>query len=458
MARLHLMLGTVVAVTYLFHVTTARAEIVDRRPRLIVTTDIGGDPDDEQSMCRLMLYANEFQIEGLIASASGVPGELKEAVTRPDLLRRIVGAYGQVRANLARHAPGYPPADELLGRIKSGNRQRGLDAIGEGRDTDGSQWIIAVVDRPDLRPVNISVWGGQTDLAQALWRVKRDRGEEGLRRFVDRVRIHDIDDQDRIAQWMWQRYPGMFYILSKAPSGRDKREGAYRGMYLGGDESITSRQWIDAHVRVGHGPLGELYPTKTWTAPNPHGVLKEGDTPSWLYFLPNGLGDPDRPESGSWGGRFEKEVDRIHRDAQDRVGQTNDARATVWRWRPAFQNDLAARMDWCTKAPVEANHAPAPTDGLRSAQRTGADAGRDALLRAPGFADADGDTLAYRWWVYAEAGTYRGKVEVENAQEATARLTVPADAAGKTIHVILEVTDDGEPALTAYRRFIVEAR
>jgi uncharacterized membrane protein len=44
------------------------------KPRLIVLTDIGGDPDDQQSMVRLMVYANEFDIEGLIASASGTPG------------------------------------------------------------------------------------------------------------------------------------------------------------------------------------------------------------------------------------------------------------------------------------------------------------------------------------------------------------------------------------------------
>ena len=74
------------------------------RPRLAVLTDIGGDPDDQQSMIRLMVYANEFEIEGLIASAAGTPGELKEAVTRPDSIRQIVDAYGQVRPNLIKHA------------------------------------------------------------------------------------------------------------------------------------------------------------------------------------------------------------------------------------------------------------------------------------------------------------------------------------------------------------------
>src|SRR5262245_51203254 len=84
------------------------------QPRLIVLTDIGGDPDDQQSLVRLMLYSNEFDIMGLIATASGTPGELNGAVTRPDLIRQIVEAYGQVQPNLAKHAEGYPPADSLL--------------------------------------------------------------------------------------------------------------------------------------------------------------------------------------------------------------------------------------------------------------------------------------------------------------------------------------------------------
>jgi hypothetical protein len=134
-----------------------------------------------------MLYSNEFQIEGLIASASGTPGELKQAVTKPELIREIVEAYGKVRENLARHAEGFPEMQELLDRIKSGNPNRGQKAIGEGQDTEGSRWIIEVVESDDPRPVNITIWGGQTDLAQALWRVRKDRGSEGRREILRRA-------------------------------------------------------------------------------------------------------------------------------------------------------------------------------------------------------------------------------------------------------------------------------
>ena len=119
-----------------------------------------------------------------------------------------------------------------------------------------------------------------------------------------------IGHQDDTGPWILEEFPDLFYILSKSPDGRDRREGAYRGMYLGGDESLTSLAWVDRHVRNDHGPLGALYPTSTWTAPNPHGTLKEGDTPSWFYFLPVGLGALDddlwivKPPRGERGGAY----------------------------------------------------------------------------------------------------------------------------------------------------------
>lgn len=372
---------------------SAFSAVVDQKPRLVVLTDIGGDPDDQQSMIRLMVYSNEFEIEGLIASASGTPGELKKRVTKPSLIREIVEVYGRVRGSLAQHAEGYPSADHLLTRIKSGNPRRGLDAIGEGHDTDGSRWIISVVDRPDPRPVNITIWGGQTDLAQALWRVRTQRGAAGLKSFIERIRIYDVYDQDGIANWIWKEFPGLFYVVSKAPKGRDKREAVFRGMYLGGDESLTSREWMEANIRQTHGPLGALYPTRTWTKPNPHSAIKEGDTPSWFYFLPTGLNDPSCPGWGGWGGRFTKTEDRIYHDAKDTVEAVTDVRSTVWRWRSAFQRDFQARMDWCVKPPAEANHHPLIVcngDATRNVFHLQARSGGTIRLSAAGSRDPDG--------------------------------------------------------------------
>jgi hypothetical protein len=230
-------------------------------------------------------------------------------------------------------------------------------------------------------------------------------------------------------------------------------------MFLGGDESLTSRMWIDAHVRHSHGPLGAFYPPETWTGPNPHGALKEGDTPSWFYYLRNGLNVPSEPSYGGWGGRYSRNG-TYYQDAQDTVGGETSGPATVWRWRPAYQNGFQARMDWCVREYAEANHSPvAAVRGDRSPDvlRVSPAPGEVIDLDASGSTDPDGDQLTYRWWVYPEAGTYEGKVTIAHPEAPQASLHVPRDAAGRTIHVILEVQDHGSPSLTSYRRLVAEA-
>ena len=440
-------------------VTPSHAAELTNKPRLLVLTDIGGDPDDQQSMIRLMLYANEFDIEGLVASASGTPGELKESVTKPHLIREIVEAYGKVRGNLAKHADGYPTMEYLLPLIKSGNPQRGKEAIGDDKDSEGSRWIVEMASRQDARPLNIAIWGGQTDLAQALWSVRRERGNAGLKRFITKLRIYDINDQDKIADWIHQEFPGLFYILASAPRGADKREGAYRGVYLGGDENLTSRAWIEKNIQQNHGPLGALYPLKTYTAPNPNGAMKEGDTPSWFYFLPNGLSDAAHPEWGSWGGRFKNEKGTLFRDAKDTFqngtdAQRADARRTVWRWRSDFQNDFAARMAWCN-FDTKANHQPRAVlngDATRGIVSLSAHSGETVTLSAKGSKDDDGDALENSWFVYPEAGTFQGAIQLSDSVGEATSFIAPTVKKPVTIHVILQVKDNGTPPLTSYRR------
>ncbi len=430
-----------------------------QKPRLLILTDIGGDPDDQQSLIRLCLYANEFDMEGFIASASGTPGELKEAIVQPQLIQEIIEAYGKVRDNLLLHHPDYPGEAYLQERIKSGNPQRGLGHIGEGHDTEGSEWVIQTTDKNDTRPLNIAIWGGQTDLAQALWKVKNTRSQAAYEKFIAKLRIYDIADQDGIYAWMMEEFPGLFYILNKVPEGTDKRNAAFRGMYLGGDESLTSLEWINAHVREKHGPLGALYPPKTWTAPNPHGVMKEGDTPSWFYFLPNGLSNPAHPEWGSWGGRFTQATDQLFRDAIDQVDETQNHRTTVWRWRPDFQNDFQARMDWCVLPYEQANHAPQAIISGYKKENTMiriVSPGEKITFDASSSTDPDGDALTYKWFTYPEPGAYQGKLSIP-ANASSIQFTVPEDfGEGSTLHILLLVKDDNTPRLCTYKRIILK--
>lgn len=430
------------------------------KPNLIITTDIGGDPDDTQSLTRLLLYSNEFNLLGLIASASGTRGELDKDTIRPDLIYKHIDAYEKVLPNLRKHDPAYPGANVLRYIVKRGNPHRGINNIGKGRDTEGSDWIIQEVDNSENK-VNISIWGGQTDVVQALWKVKNERSYNDYFSFVNKIRIYDINDQDAMYTYILEEFPELFYILAKAQEGKDKREGAYRGMYLGGDISTTSLEWIEKNVIHGHGPLGKLYPSKTWTDPNPHGALKEGDTPSWFYFLQNGLQDPGHPEYGGFGGRFHSAKNMFYRDDADFAGGDIEATASVYRWRPYFQAAFENRMDWCVNSPEKVNHAPVLVvngDKTKNIIYIDVEEGGTLTINTIGSDDVDGDSLTYSWWIYPEAGTARQCPEMWPIDQPDVALEIPDGEAGKQMHLIFQVSDDGNPVLTSFRRIVLNIK
>lgn len=411
------------------------------KPRIVVMTDIGGDPDDRQSMVRFLLYACDFEVEGLCTGFGH--GHSKQ--TRPDLIRKAVDAYAKVVGNLRKHRRDYPSAEALRGLIKDGHNGD-PHAVGKGMDSEASNWIIKVLDRDDPRPVWFSIWGGPRELAQAIWKVQQTRPPGRLAAFKKKIRVHSIADQDRTAGWVKANHPDVFWLYSHS---------LFRGIWKEGDQSLVSPQWLARHVRSGHGPLGPLYPAK---AAGKAGV-KEGDTPSFLYVLANGLSDPEKPAWGNWGGRFRPSGRGAeYVPATDISGGRRDMLYTIHRWRRAYQNAFEARMDWCVKPRAEANHAPrAVCNGLSGprAVEIAVDGGADVQLSAKGSSDPDGDKLSVRWWVYREAGTYWGLPAIKSPAAVDATVAVPRDASGRTIHVILEVTDSGKPQLTAYRRVVL---
>jgi len=95
------------------------------KPRVIVLTDITNEPDDEESMVRFLVYSNEYDVEGLIATTSVW---LRDKV-RPEKIRERIEAYGKVRKNLLKHAPGYPTTEHLLNVTKSGLPEFGMEGV-----------------------------------------------------------------------------------------------------------------------------------------------------------------------------------------------------------------------------------------------------------------------------------------------------------------------------------------
>lgn len=432
------------------------------KPRLIVLTDISslsqseGEPDDGQSMTRLMLYSNDVDIEGLIATSNMGHGQR----TRPELIKQVIEAYGKVRPNLLLHDRRYPEARALAAIVKSGTPTAGPqvpveESIGEGKDTEGSDWIISVVDRDDPRPVWIAIWGGSADLAQALWHVRATRTAGELNAFIAKLRVHSVYDQDKTGPWIRQEFPGLFCIF---------RHHGIRGMYRGGDTTLVRSHWVETNIRH-HGALGDLYVNyhggDIWGRKlGPVTGIKEGDTPSFLYLLDNGLNVPSHPEWGNWSGRFKKENERDNLwteaiDSVENFSSDMDPRmAALYRWRPAWQADFAARLDWCVRAFADANHRPQIIGGT---QRAEVENGASVRLSVRA-SDPDKDELAYHWFFYPEEGTYRGPLPVITANGKAATFRAPASATGQTIDVIVEVKDNGEPALTSYQRFIVSLK
>ncbi len=429
------------------------------KPRLVVTTDIGGDPDDMQSLIRLLVFSNEFEIEALVASAAGIPGELENAITRPDIIHSFIDSYSDVYPNLRAYDPAYPSPELLRQRVVSGNPERGWEQVGAGKDTPGSDALLSAMLKPDPRPLNISIWGGQTDLAQALWKLKETTSSEQYRQTLNQLRIYDIADQDGIFEQISQNHAGLFYILNLAPEGRDRRESAFRGMYLGGNEDLTSLEWIQTHVSTQHGPLGARYPTQTWTAPNPHGVMKEGDTPSWFYFLDNGLHNPEQPSWGGWGARFQPHANGHYVDAIDTVNDISSARATVWRWREDFQRAFAARMDACVIG-TQANHAPQLHIAAfpEAFPHITLHPGETQSLDLRKSTDPDGHALHASAWIYREAGDPGVQLALEQSDPLVMEVTALPKSVPGLSHLILCLSDDGSPQLTTYRRIRVEVQ
>jgi hypothetical protein len=208
-------------------------------------------------------------------------------------------------------------------------------------------------------------------------------------------------------------------------------------------------------------------------AEHPHtDFIMEGDTPSFLWLINNGLSDPEHPNYGSWGGRYELYTPRTRKwfmepetrpiwaDAEDEVqgidgAWHNSNKATIWRWRKAYQNDFAARIDWTIKPYKEANHPPVVVLGHASELKV--KGGEKVTLSAEGSSDSDGNSLAYEWIYYREPGTFESNrpLEIQDKQKKNAFIVAPKVTKPETIHIVLAVTDAGIPALTRYQRVIV---
>ena len=457
-------------------------------PRVIVISDIGNEPDDQMSFVRLLLYSNELDIEAMIATTS----TWQKTATHPETMRQLIDAYQQVRPKLLLNAKGWPEAAELASHVFAGQTGYGMAATGPGKTSVGARAILRAADKDDSRPLWICDWGGANTLAQALIEARATRTPEEVARLVAKLRVYSISDQDDAGPWIRKQFPDLYYIVSPStPTSGEYYFATWTGISgdryyrnsAGADFTTVTNEWLDENIR-SKGPLGKDYPRYMF--------IMEGDTPSFLGLIDNGLNAYRRPDWGGWGGRYvyrqpygeshpiwTQGGDEFARmTSQDAVAGGDGAehvsdQATIWRWREAFQNDFAARMTWTVTDFAHSNHNPtAVVNGQAGTapMEMDVEAGQSATLDASQSSDPDGQALHFHWFHYAEAGSADGNLAAVTLSGAeTDRLTVRADAVCRpawmpglmpckgsgTAHIILAVTDEGTPHLTSYRRVIL---
>ncbi len=516
------------------------------KPRVVITAD--PELDDNNTIIRAILYSADVNFEGLVYVSSQFHwrGDGKGTTqyiagreyTRiglcpctswrfsPDerFIDDIVDAYAKAYPNLKIHNPDYPPPGELKSKIKWGN----VDFDGDfSKDTDGSNLIKSLLLDNKAGPLYVTAQGGESTIARALKSIYEQYAKapewQTIREKVSRklVIIPSGDQDGTDAGYIRPNWPEVRVYQF---AGIDFGYGA-QNRAPANDTIYFSPAWTKDNIS-SRGPLGALYrvwgdgkqmvkndPTDyfglsgysaeelkkkgymVWLSPLIKGsFLGEGDTPTFLNLIDNGLRAYENPLWGGWGGWMhpgrtgmpsfgapppispadtpgnarglapagsglikastpgqESKIDLTNFHLPAVPPRTAEIASRFFR---AAENDLAARLQWSvTPKFSNANHPPAVR--IKGPQAIAARAGTTIQLEGD-VSDPDRNAVRVTWWQYNDAGTYPGDIAFSDASALRTTFRVPADAKpGQTIHVILEGADNGTPSLTRYQRVVV---
>lgn len=314
---IHIRFVALITISLMPFLSPCTAQIA--KPRVIVSTDIGGsDPDDYQSMVHLLMYADKMDIVGLISSPPHA-GRKKH-------IHEVIDAYAKDYQKLKAHNNDFPSPTSLRKVVKQGATDAQEKTLPDSL-SEGASWIISESLRSDI-PVWVLVWGSITDVAQAL------HADPSI---ADHLRVYSIGSwntvQDTLARkYIYEHHPNLWWIES---------DETFRGMYMGGyqEEDFGNLSFVETHLK-NHGALGELF----WEKKKD---IKMGDTPSVLYLL---HGDPEDPTSDSWGGAYIKDPERPHyyydNQHPEFIENGRHGARTVNKFRKEYLSDWAHRMKW----------------------------------------------------------------------------------------------------------------
>jgi hypothetical protein len=474
----------------------------NHKARTIVTTD--GEIDDVDSFIRMLLYANEFKIEGLVYSSSmwhykgdgkGTKMVSEMAMTKQlygqktDLrwpgvtwMQDLLTQYEKVYPILSTHAAGFPTANYLKSFIKVGN----IDFEGEmNHDTEGSDFIKAKLLDDDLTPLYLQVWGGTNTIARALKAIEDQykntaQWSKVYKKVCDKTIIYAILDQDatykKYVSVGWpdikiyynsNQFACLAYPWKKQVPAELHQflEGKFMGEKIINNHGPLLKMYYsygDDQKQVGddehiHGDSSKIEKGQ-WGSFRQYDFISEGDSPAYLHLLDVGLDNLEHPEYGGWGGKLKQSKTSPNRwedgaDVADYNPFTNkkDFAYSQTRWLEALQNDFAARADWCIKPFKKANHVPVVIVKNKNLK---AKAGEKITINAKAT-DPDNNKVNIRFWQYEEAGTLADKVAIDQ-KDTKAVIEIPTKAqSGQTIHIIVEAKDNGIPVMTRYQRVIL---
>jgi hypothetical protein len=534
-----------------FMLVAVAATAQQPKPRVVITAD--PELDDNNTLIRAILYSSDFQIEGLVYASSTfhwkgdgkgttqyIPGR---EYTRLGLcpctswrwardehfIDNIVDAYARVYANLKVHNPNYPSPAELKSKIKWGNVTFEGDY---SKDTEGSNLIKSLLLDDQPGALYVTAQGGQSTIARALKSIHDQYANtpqwEAIREKVSRklIVIPSGDQDGTYARYIQPNWPGVTERqLSTMDFGYFVRHGLAPE-----DQAYVSAGWIGENI-ASRGPLGALYRVwgdgkqmvkgdrtdyfglagytadqlrnmgyMVWLPPQESGsFLGEGDTPTFLNLLDNGLRAYENRHWSGWGGSSRssnvpalglggapvtptgpddpgvalglapagstanENSNTAPAPAGPAAGGLGDSglqrisaanAAANARFFAAAQNDLATRLKWSvTPRFSDANHEPKVR--IKGPSEVSARPGSTVRLEGE-VSDPDHNAVKVTWWQDNVAGTYPGDVRFFDQAALSTTFRVPNDAQpGHTIHVILEGTDNGTPPLTRYQRLIV---